>query len=453
MGNPLLILLGGDILLAYASYALGYLLYKGDMAELFELLVTNHYGGLILMLVVVTSAFITGMYRLGERPKKRQILLGSLSTSTLAFLSLSTMLYQLEAPPIEGEHLVASLLLFAPLQFYWHARCHYFFSLSWFRKRVLIFGCGELALQVSESLHKDRGNPKLMGYIQLLDEDCRIQSDLILGTPENLRNIVLNDQIDTIIIAVSQRRGTIPVREIMACKLRGVRILDSNSFIEEVTGEIMVENINPSWIIFSEGIRMTPPIKILRRFMDMFCATLGLILSAPLMPFIIVALKLDSEGEIFFRQTRVGEGERIFTIYKFRTMRQDAEAESGAIWSDDGDPRITRFGKFMRKTRIDELPQLLNVLQGDMSFVGPRPERPEFVEFLKKKVPYYSYRHVVKPGITGWAQVRFSYGASVEDALSKLRFDLFYIKNYTPFLDVIIIVETIQVVLFGKGGR
>lgn len=218
-------------------------------------------------------------------------------------------------------------------------------------------------------------------------------------------------------------------------------------------GKLLVENITPAWFIFSDGFKLAAATrKFLKRLEDIFGAILGLILSLPLFPIIALLIVIDSKGPVFYRQTRMGESERHFQVIKFRTMKKHSEA-NGAVWAQKNDCRVTRIGKFLRKTRLDELPQFINVLKGDMSLVGPRPERPEFIEKLKKMIPYYSYRHFVRPGITGWAQVKYPYGASDEDSLEKLRFDLYYIKHVSTLLDISILMDTIKVVLFGKGAR
>jgi sugar transferase (PEP-CTERM system associated) len=232
-----------------------------------------------------------------------------------------------------------------------------------------------------------------------------------------------------------------------------VKVVDAPSFYEEVTGKLLLENITPSWFIFSHGFRITLLLRIVKRIIDVSLSLAGLLMFLPFFPLIALLIRLDSPGPVFFGQERVGENERNFTVYKFRTMRQDAESSTGAVWAQKNDPRVTRLGRFLRKCRIDEIPQLVNVLLGEMSLVGPRPERPEFVDRLKEVVPYYSERHFVKPGITGWAQVCYPYGASVEDALEKLRYDLYYTKNISLTLDLRVILKTIKVVLFGQGGR
>ncbi len=258
---------------------------------------------------------------------------------------------------------------------------------------------------------------------------------------------------DKVVISLAERRGVFPLQEMLNCKLSGIEVLDAPGIYERITGRLLLENINPSWFIFCSGFRITMALRAVKRLVDIGCAVFGLLLCLPFAPLVMLAIRLDSPGPIFFRQERVGQGDRPFVLYKLRTMRQDAEQGTGAVWAVKADPRVTRLGRFLRKTRVDEIPQLINVLRGEMSLVGPRPERPEFVQKLKEIIPYYSERHFVKPGVTGWAQVRYPYGASVEDALEKLRYDLYYIKNISMFFDLRIIFRTIGVVLLRKGAR
>jgi sugar transferase (PEP-CTERM system associated) len=276
---------------------------------------------------------------------------------------------------------------------------------------------------------------------------------MILGNCDDLLDTARRAQAEVIVVALSERRGVFPLRDVLRCKLNGIQIMDAPSLYELVRGKLMLESITPSWFIFSSGFRRTTLFSISKRFVDIVLSCIGLLLTLPFFPLIALAIKLDSSGPVFFRQERVGNKEKLFVLYKFRTMGQDAEKGTGAVWADKNDPRVTKLGRFFRGSRIDEIPQLINVLKGNMSFVGPRPERPEFVDKLKLVIPYYSKRHFIKPGLTGWAQVRYPYGSSVEDAVEKLRFDLYYIKNIGPFLDTLIFFETIKVVLFGFGGR
>ncbi len=255
-----------------------------------------------------------------------------------------------------------------------------------------------------------------------------------------------------VVVALDDRRGTMPVDDLLTCKVKGIHIEDGITFFEGLTGKILVENVNPAWLVFSEGFQFTRMSYLLKRAMDVVLSVLGLVATLPITIPIAILIKLDSPGPVFYLQERVGEKDRNFKVIKFRSMRTDAEKD-GAVWAMKNDTRVTRIGGFIRKVRIDEIPQFLNVLKGEMSFVGPRPERPVFVEKLTKTIPYYRLRHTVKPGITGWAQVCYPYGASEEDALRKLEYDLYYIKNQTLFIDLLIIFRTIKTVLFQKGSR
>jgi sugar transferase (PEP-CTERM system associated) len=259
--------------------------------------------------------------------------------------------------------------------------------------------------------------------------------------------------IDRIVVAMAERRGKLPVDLLLSLKNRGVQVQDGNDVYESITGKVPIESIRLSWLLFSPGNAASRLFLLYKRSASIASSMIGLLLSLPLIPFVVLAIKLSSPGQVFYRQSRVGRDGVVFRCYKFRTMRADAEADSGPTWATDDDPRITRVGRFLRKTRLDEIPQLLNVLRGDMSLVGPRPERPEFVAALNHKIPYYHLRHSVRPGITGWAQILYKYGSSVEDAKEKLRYDLYYIKNSSVGLDLLIILNTIKIVLLGRGAK
>ncbi len=256
-----------------------------------------------------------------------------------------------------------------------------------------------------------------------------------------------------IVITMGDRRGTLPVELLLSLKGRGVQIQDGTDIYEAITGKVPVESLRLGWLLFSPGFHTSRFLRIYKRWASLVVSTTGLLLSLPLIPFVALAVKLTSPGPLLYRQNRVGRAGRVFECYKFRTMRADAEADMGPTWAGDEDPRITRVGRFLRLTRIDEIPQLWNVLRGDMTLVGPRPERPEFVELLAKAVPHYNLRHTIRPGITGWAQIRYKYGSSIEDATEKLRYDLFYVKNISPGLDLLIFLETIKTILWRRGAK
>jgi sugar transferase (PEP-CTERM system associated) len=324
-----------------------------------------------------------------------------------------------------------------------------------FQRRVLLVGSGRLADDVAGSLLADRDHAysiaaRYSGFDQLAAVSPESGSR---STHDALLTAVSQSRIESLVIALDDSRGKLPVDELLRCKFSGgVRIEDGLSFYERVSGKIHVDAVKPSWLIFSEGFRRAR-IEWLKRFLDVVTSVVGLTLTAPLAALIAIAIKLDSPGPVFYRQERVGLGGVPFMLIKFRSMRQDAEAETGPVWATDGDSRATRIGTFLRILRLDELPQMINVLRGDMSFVGPRPERPWFVDELKKQIPYYGFRHTIKPGITGWAQVRYRYGASVQDSLEKLQYDLYYIKNLSLVLDATILIHTVKIMMLGRGAR
>ena len=249
------------------------------------------------------------------------------------------------------------------------------------------------------------------------------------------------------------RRGTIPMKELLELRMQGVKIEEATSWLERISGKIEVENLNPSWLVFNDGFRRSPLFIFFRRLFSIAISLVGLILAAPLIPLVMLAIRLDSRGPVFYTQTRMGKGGRLFKVVKFRTMRVDAEFGTGPQWAGDNDPRVTRVGKFLRASRLDEIPQLWCVLKGDMAFVGPRPERPEFIEWLSKEIPYYGVRHMVRPGITGWAQIKYKYGSTIEDARETLQYDLFYIKNASIGLDLLIMFQTVKTVLLRRGAQ
>jgi len=324
-----------------------------------------------------------------------------------------------------------------------------------FRERLLFVGATPVADRVISELERNNPGYEILGYVddRPAHEIALTNGFRILGRTNQLKEIVATTQAGTIVVALAERRGTFPMQAILDCKLRGMRIEDWPTFYEKLTGKIIVQNLRPSWLVFSEGFNRTRVTRLIKRLVDVALSISFLGLGWPILLAVALAIKLDSRGPIFFRQERVGERGRTFTLLKFRTMVQDAEAHTGPVWTAEEDARITRLGRWLRKTRLDEFPQILNVIKGEMSFIGPRPERPHFVAQLQEKIPYYVQRHVIKPGITGWAQVRYSYGATIEDAEEKLQYDLYYVKNMSIFLDMLILLSSIQVVLFGKGAR
>ncbi len=322
------------------------------------------------------------------------------------------------------------------------------------RERLLLVGTSAAAVSLARELYdRTELGVEIVGFID--PDPTRVGAPVlnpgIIGTVDDIPTIIRSKSVDRVVVSLADARGRLPMDKLLEMKLDGVTFDHLASVYEEYTGKIAVENLRPSWLIFSEGFRKSRILQTVKRALDIVTASVGLLLSLPIMALIAIAMKITSPGDVLFRQRRVGCNGRVFTLYKFRSMRPDAEALTGAVWAQRSDTRVTPIGRIMRKTRLDELPQFWNVLRGDMSLVGPRPERPEFVQGLTKEIPFYGQRHVVKPGLTGWAQVRYSYGASVEDALEKLQYDLFYIKNMSVGLDLFIIFKTIQTVVLRRG--
>ena len=325
-----------------------------------------------------------------------------------------------------------------------------------FKSRILILGSSKEARKIAEDLlyYRPLGY-ELKGFIDEVYNKSETNNlhQKVLGNYKQLQEIVERENINKIVVALSDCRGKLPMETLLTCKLQGVEVEEGATFYEQVCSKIMLENLRPSWLVFSQGFSISPHLCFLKRLADILLSILGLILSAPLMTVVAMLIKVDSLGPVFYRQQRVGQNGKRFTLIKFRSMRDDAEAVSGPIFADKDDIRITRVGRLLRTTRVDELPQLLNVLRGEMSFVGPRPERPFFVEQFAKEIPYYTQRLSVRPGITGWAQVCYPYGATLDDAVEKLRLDLYYVKNLSLFFDLFIIMKTCKIVVFGKGAR
>ncbi len=415
-------------------------------------------GGVLFVSVTLFSSYLMEVYSLPRESRKRDILAACTQGGCAAFFFLSVVYYLWPELMLGRGLLFFALGFFVVLQASWYALTNVNSRKVPFAQRVLILGTGDLACQLGGLLTSQSGSFTLAGYLecdpghrpeQTVHDPERFRS-LIIPAEDDLLQIAREQKASVIVVALAERRGVLPLQEMMRCKLNGIEILDAPTFYELVQEKLLLEEMTPSWIIFSSGFRRTALINVYKRCIDILLSLTGLVLSAPLLPFIVLAVKLDSPGPLFYRQKRVGLGEKTFTLYKFRSMREDAERD-GAVWAQKNDARITRVGAILRNSRIDEIPQLINVLRGEMSFIGPRPERPEFVEKLRQEIYYYSKRHTIKPGVTGWAQVRYPYGSTAQDAIEKLRYDLYYIKNLSVFLDTRIIFETVKVVLFGRG--
>ena len=324
------------------------------------------------------------------------------------------------------------------------------------RQRVLVLGAGVNADLINSRMRRkaDRKSFLVIGFVPLPGQPVKVREEDLLR-PEGTELLELAEKlnVDEIIIAPDERRGALPMEQMLKCVQRGMSVIDISTFFERESGTVQLSVVDPSWLVFSGGFDSSMPRRLSKRLFDLAAALVLLAVAWPFMLLVAIAVRLESSGPVLYRPVRVGEGGRHFELIKFRSMRQDAEKDGVAIWASKNDDRSTRVGKFIRLTRLDELPQLFSVLRGHMSFVGPRPERPHFVDMLNDQIRYYGVRHSMKPGLTGWAQLRYPYGASVKDAEEKLKFDLFYVKNHGLSLDLMILLQTVEVVLFGRGAR
>jgi sugar transferase (PEP-CTERM system associated) len=410
---------------------------------------------ILLAFVFLLSLAALGLYQLHQRARFTGVLVRLLMAIGLAEASLALVFYLL--PPLFVGRGVTFLV--GGFAFFGLALTRFLFvnlvDEEIFKRRVLIWGAGERAASIGKRLRRrsDQRGFRIVAYIRTPGDAFGVDGALsVNATPELLR-IALRHKIEEIVVAMDDRRSGFPTAELLECRLRGIRVTELLTFLERESGRVGVELVHPSWLIFSNGFRCDFFRLASKRVFDIAVSLSMLVVMLPIGLLAALAIYLEDRGPIFYRQVRVGQNGRRFTLFKFRSMELDAERAGEARWAAPDDPRITRVGAFMRRLRIDELPQLLNVVVGQMSFVGPRPERPVFVEALARAIPFYGQRHFVKPGITGWAQVRYSYGASQRDAKEKLEYDLYYVKHHTLAFDLMVLLQTVEIVLFRIGSR
>jgi sugar transferase (PEP-CTERM system associated) len=449
-------IIGEAILIFCAAAFSAYLLIDEETGLLF-MLEDNWWKILIVTVVTQISLYFNDLYEI--RIGGNTIDLATRLIQAIGITSIVlAIIYFLWPEAMIGKWIFFLSVIFLILFFVsWRLLYSYVVQKRLFSEKALILGEGGLARDLLQEIKRRRDISYDIRCI-VGQENGRYSRGILEGIPvkygfESLCDFAEAEGVSNIIVALDQKRGVMPYKELLNCKVRGINVIDGESFYERITGKLLVEKINPSWLIFSDGFKKSTIVRLLKRTVGLIFSGVMSILLTPLFVVVAVAIKLDSKGPVLFKQERVGEHGEIYTIYKFRSMRDDAEAHSGPVWAEEDDPRITRVGRIIRKLRIDELPQIWNVIRGDMSFVGPRPERPFFVESLKKKVPYYNERFSVKPGVTGWAQVMYSYGATEEDALQKLKYDLYYIKNMSLLMDLVVIFHTVKIVLLGRGSR
>jgi len=370
----------------------------------------------------------------------------------LGFLSflLSAVIYVFPAADIAHYVMLLGLIFLTGALVAWRSAYEWIIGREMFRERVYVLGAGERAQLIVETLRTRRdAGMEVVGYDNV-SFDKTERKEAFTAALEAFRGP--DPGIDRVIVALEDRRGELPLRELLKLRFNGVVIEESGTLLERLTGKLHLDGLRPSSFIYGEGFRVRPSQQIARRLVSTLTAAAGLLMFLPFFPIVVLLVRLSSPGPVFFRQTRVGLGGNNFTVYKFRTMRTDAEV-AGAKWATKNDPRVTRVGMFMRKTRLDEVPQLWNVLRGDMGFVGPRPERPEFVPWLSEQIPYFDLRHMIRPGLTGWAQVRYGYGATLAESREKLEYDLYYVKHMSLGLDLLIMFETIKTIIRRRGAQ
>ena len=454
----LFLVLSETVILMLAALAATYVRFGSESSAA----VLEHRGWLKLVMltaVIQLAFYLFDLYDLPATRRYRRVIMNLLIALGVATVLLSILFYLVPALQLGRAVFLVDVTLILALIPAWRL------LVAWsaghpqlgVRERVLILGSGDQAIEVARAtLERRHAGFHIVGFVDNKPElvGKSLINPSVIGLTADIGALVKQYQVDRIVVAVADRRGMFPTEELLNLSLSGrIAVEESARYYERLTGKIDSAMLRPSWLIFSRGNRFSDFDHHLRRVVNTAFAALGLVLSLPLMLLTAIAVKLETRGPVFYTQERVGKKGRRFKIIKFRSMRVGAESTSGPVWAEEDDPRVTRVGRIIRKLRFDELPQFINVLRGEMNFVGPRPERPMFVDQLNAIVPYYSQRHVVKPGLTGWAQIKYPYGASVEDAIEKLRFDLYYVKNQSLLLDATIMFETIKTVLFGRGGR
>lgn len=446
-----LVLLAGDIILICVAFYLAPVLRFGVILDPRIVFGPSDIAAVFVYLLLV---YIFDFYNLEERPGKLSFILRFFLSLVIANLIIASLFYLFHLRPYSTTILIISGLLALTFLVLWRFA---FISLFVYAmpQKVLILGAGRAGSSVCNLL-KSRHDFKIVGFV---DDDpdkqnLTIDGCNVIGSTANLMKIIKEYNIDLILVAITTKRSVSLFQKLVEAKFEGINVYEMPTFFEAYFGTIPVLHTTNKWLGFADicGVKRNIYNTKLKKIFDKSMALIAIIIALPFMIVTMILIKLESRGPVFYYQTRVGWGEKPFGLIKFRSMKVDAEA-NGAVWAQKNDPRVTQVGKIIRLLRIDELPQLWNVMKGEMSFVGPRPERPEFVESLKREIPFYSLRHSIRPGITGWAQVNYPYGATVQDALAKLEYDLYYIKNVIFPLDLIIIARTVRTVLFGKGAR
>ena len=410
----------------------------------------------IVSAVVLVSLIAMGLYQFHQRFYFREAVVRVMVGIAAGCVALAVIFYLLPRFTLPRE--IASLAIGYTIILLLLVRYYFVNTVdeNVFRRRTMIYGAGDRAASISELRRRaDRRGFVIVGRVGAPGDTIGGEQKFVVTNGKSITEFAIEHNADEIVVAMDDRRGNLPIRELLDAKLRGIGVIDLLEFLERETGKIRIDLVNPGWLIFSPGFRTSGVGRFNKRAVDILVSVTLLLISWPVTILIALAIKIEDgfRAPVFYRQIRVGRSNKEFWVLKFRSMSINAESDGKAVWAEENDSRISKVGNFLRRSRLDELPQVFNVLRGQMSLVGPRPERPEFVKELRDSVPYYSERHTVKPGVTGWAQLKYSYGASEEDAVEKLQYDLYYVKNQSLMLDIMIILQTVEIVLWGKGAR
>lgn len=395
--------------------------------------------GLVVAFICQSCMYMLDLYDLKHSQSWGEIFFSLIFAVGFVCIGVGIVSFLIPGFGVEAQMYYLTILLAAILLLFWRIAFDYYLARFAPRQNILVMGQGELAKMIAEEIQaRERLGFRFVGFV---------------GDSGQIRELIARHKVRKLVVALGERRGSYPVAEMLDARVAGCEVVEWQGFFEKLSGRIPVDRLMPSFFIFNEGFRKSRTVLLIRGIFSRILAATALVLLSPIFLLVAAVIKIDSPGPVFYWQNRVGRNGKIFRIYKFRSMRKDAEANLGARWAVQNDPRVTRVGRVIRLARLDELPQLFNVLLGDIDLVGPRPERPEFVEKLQSMIPYYSIRHTVKPGLTGWAQVMFTYCGTIEESKEKLQYDLFFIKNMSIKLDLLILFKTFKIVLLGRGAR
>jgi sugar transferase (PEP-CTERM system associated) len=451
------LLIVAEAVLVYGAIIAAVYLRVGTEAAPYELIEKHGYlKAAVAGFFCLAAFYLFDLYDFLVMHDRRELVLRLIQALGLAWIALAFSFYAFPGLMLGRGISLIALPLALGLMISWRIMIHWFLGHPDFGERILIVGSGNLAVEMArEVLNRPDAGYRIVGFVgtdaELLGKS--LINPRVIGMTDDLDEIVKRENIDRIIVAMGERRGQLPTNKLLQLSLAGqVTIEEGASFYERITGRVSLNMLRPSWLIFTGRGRQAKLAELTRTTVHWLVALIGAILALPIVLVTAVLIKLESRGPVFYSQERVGKNGRTFVLSKFRSMRVDAE-QDGPVWASKGDSRTTYVGRIIRKIRVDEIPQFWNILKGEMSFVGPRPERPHFVAQLAEEIPFYEQRHLIAPGLTGWAQIKYPYGASIEDARQKLQYDLFYIKNQSLILDAIILFETIKIILFGRGAQ